>query len=262
MSADLPSPSGARRIVAPIARILSVTALWATSSMVTGATMSGVARAAADSGAAVAHGTRGGHDHVAAKGASKAPRPVAFECADALDDGTLVDDRQADAIARLAGGTRWPVAEPPPAVARPRGVRLYCGPDLDGDGDREALAEVTYLTAADGDSPSGGEADVTPIDGAPASYWFLVSKHGLTWRAIAGLAVELGGAPEDVGRSAIFVRRPAGKWGVEVERRGGPAQAGCHLAGYEIFELHAGVLRSVKAGDRSTACVPCGCDAP
>lgn len=238
----------------PIVPIIA--AMWM---VVTGATMSsGVARAAG-----------GGHDHGGAKGAqagakaagSKAPTPVAFECADALDDGTLVDDRQAEVIARLVPGTRWPVAEPPPAGARARGVRLYCGPDLDGDGDREALAEITYLQGDDADATGG--ADATPIDGAPASYWLLVSKHGVTWRAIAGLAVELGGPPADAGRSAMFVRRPGGiKWGVEVERRGGPAQAGCQLSGYEIFELHAGILRAVKAGDRSTACVPCGCDAP
>ena len=154
------------------------------------------------------------------------------------------------------------MAEPPPANARARGVRLYCGPDLDGDGDREALAEITYLTATERDGTSEGDADATPIDGAPASYWLLVSKHGLVWRAIAGLAVDLGGGAPDVGRSAMFVRRPGGKWGVEVERRGGPSQSGCHLAGYEIFELHAGVVRSVRSGDRSTACAPCGCDAP
>jgi hypothetical protein len=244
-----------RPIIAAIARAFSIAAL-------TGAAISGVARAASPSDAHVEHGRRGGHDHAGAKGSSKAPAPVAFECAEALDDGTLVDEREGEAIVRLAPTTRWPVAEPPPTGPRAHGVRLYCGPDLDGDGDREGLAEITYLTGGDGDRTSSGEADATPIDGAPARYWLLLSKHGATWRAIAGLAVDLGDAPAEAGRSALFVRRPGGKWGVEVERRGGPSQAGCHLAGYEIFELHAGVLRGVKAGDRSTACLPCGCDAP
>lgn len=259
--------------MAPMARALSSTAFFfsllfwflAASMVVTGAMTSGDARAAGGSGVGVAHGKKGGHDHAGAKGASKAPTPVTFECADALDDGTLVDDRQADAIARLAPGTRWPAAEPPPSGAPARGVRLYCGPDLDGDGDREALAEVTYLTGDDGDGTGNAatpRAAATPLDGAPATYWLLVSKHGVTWRAIAGLAVEPGGAPAGGGRSAMFVRRPGGKWGVEVERTGGPSQAGCHLAGYEIFELQGGALRGVKAGDRSIACVPCGCDAP
>ena len=185
---------------------------------------------------------------------NKAPAAVRFECPEALDDGTLIDERQAGVLAALAVGAKWLVGDPPAADLRPRGVRLFCGPDLDGDGDRESLVELSYPDA-------GSDDDATSSDGAGTAYALLVSRHGQAWRAIAGLAVDLGGGPE-AGRGATFVRRPGGRWGVEARRSSGGSAHDCRIAGYEIFELQAGGLRSVKAGDRSLTCLPCGCDNP
>ena len=192
--------------------------------------------------------------HSAPKSAPRSPAPATFECADALDDGTLVDERQVEVLARLAAGAHWLVGEPPRGDLRPRGVRLFCGPDLDGDGDREAEVELHY------DNP-GSDDDAMSSDSAGVVYSMLVSKHGPTWRAVAGVAVDLGGGPE-AGRGATFVHRPGGHWGVEARRSSGGSEHDCRIAGYEIFELHANVLRSVKTGDRSVTCLPCGCDQP
>jgi hypothetical protein len=215
--------------------------------------MMGIVTASAVSAAATAgRGTRGRPG--ASKG--KAEGEVTFECGDALDDGTLVDERQGDVLARLGAKAHWLVGDPPPADGRPRSVRLFCGPDLDGDGDREALAELTFA-----DVGSEGEGMSVAGDGSGTTFSLLVSKHGTTWRAVAGVAVDLTGGP-GAARSAVFVRRPGGHWGVEARRSGGGSEHDCHIAGYEIFELQASGLRSVKAGDRSVTCLPCGCDNP
>ena len=192
--------------------------------------------------------------HPAGKG--KEAASVTFECADALEDGTLVDERQGEALARLAVKARWLAGDPPPADARPRAVRLFCGPDLDGNGDREALAELTF--AGEGSEDEGMSV---AGDGSGTTYSLLVSKHGPTWRAVAGVAVDPAGGP-GAGRGAVFVRRPGGRWGVEARRSGGGSEHDCRIAGYEIFELQGNELRSVKAGDRSVTCLPCGCDNP
>lgn len=186
----------------------------------------------------------------------KAGAEVTFECGDALEDGTLVDERQAEVLARLAAKARWLVGEPPPSEGRPRAVRLFCGPDLDGDGDREAVVELTFVDAASED-----QAMTVAGDGSGTTYSLLVSKHGSTWRSVAGVAVDLAGGP-GAGRGAVFIRRPGGRWAVEARRSGGGAEHDCRIAGYEVFELQAGGLRSVKAGDRSVTCLPCGCDNP
>jgi len=202
--------------------------------------------------AAAGRGARGRPEGTKARVVSEAT----FECADALEDGTLVDERQGEVLARLAVKARWLEGEPPPSDARARSVRLYCGPDLDGDGDREAVADLTFVETGaqnDGMSLAG--------DGSATTYSLLISKHGAVWRAVAGLAVDAAGGP-GTGRAAVFVRRPGGRWGVEARRSGGGSEHDCRIAGYEIFELHANGLRSVKAGDRSVTCLPCGCDNP
>jgi len=189
-------------------------------------------------------------------GKARVASEATFECADALEDGTLVDERQGELLARLATKAHWLGGGPPPADARARSVRLFCGPDLDGDGDREALAEMTFVEtdAEDQGMSVAGEGSVT-------TYSLLVSKHGSVWRAVAGVAVDLAGGP-GAGRAAVFVRRPGGRWGVEARRSGGGSEHDCRIAGYEVFELQASGLRSVKAGDRSVTCLPCGCDNP
>lgn len=209
----------------------------------------GVMALAAEAGAA-GRGARGRPSGSKAKVVSEAT----FECEDALEDGTLVDERQAEVLARLAARARWLEGEPPPADVRPRSVRLFCGPDLDGDGDREAVADLTFV-----DMGAQDEGMSLPGDGSGTTYSLLVSKHGSAWRAVAGVAVDPTGGPGSV-RPAVFVRRPGGRWGVEARRSGGGSEHDCRIAGYEIFELQANGLRSVKAGDRSVTCLPCGCD--
>jgi len=203
---------------------------------------------------AAGHGGRGRPS--GGKAQTRAGGEATFECADALEDGTLVDERQGEVLARLAVKARWLAGDPPPADVRPRAVRLFCGPDLDGNGDREAVADLTFA-----DAGSEDEGMSLAGDGSGTTYSLLVSKHGATWRAVAGVAAGQTGGP-GAERGAVFVRRPGGRWGVEARRSGGGSEHDCRIAGYEIFELQANELRSVKAGDRSVTCLPCGCDNP
>ena len=200
--------------------------------------------------AVAAHGAR----HARAAHAP-APRLVRVSCPEALADGSLADAGAAPALAALAAGLRWGEAGRAAPSACHREVRLHCGPDLDRDGDPEAIVEITSRDVADGEGCD--EASAASGAGPPATvrYTFLVSRRGATWRAVAPLAVAEddsgGGAP-----AASFVRQGR-KLAVRVDRR--VAEGACQVRGYELYELRAGVLHSVGSGDASAACVPCGC---
>jgi len=175
-----------------------------------------------------------------------------FSCGDALDDGTLTDARQSDVFAALARGLRWGAGAPSPE-GRPSMVRMICGPDLDSDGDREAIIVASFPSAKDASD------DLTSI-AAPTSsmYTLLASKHATSWRAVAAIAFDVSDEP-DGQPSAVFVRRPQGGLAVEVEHDSF-ASSGCRITTYEVFGLVSGALQRLEVGDRSTACAPCGCD--
>ena len=177
---------------------------------------------------------------------------VRFHCDEALDDGSLVDFSQADHLARLARALTWPEIGPPSAVP-PRDVRIVCGPDVDGDGARDALARISF------DDP---EATASELDAGLTVYTLLVSKQGGTdWHALAPLAAEITG-DRDVEQSLAFVRVGPGKWGIELERSSFASETGCRITAYELFAWREGQLRTIEAGDRSPICAPCGCDRP
>ena len=175
-----------------------------------------------------------------------------FSCGDALDDGTLLDAHQVDVFAALARGLRWGLEGPPPE-GHPTVVRLICGPDLDGDGDKEAIVVATFPSARDASDDVASIAAPTS-----ATYTWLASKHATTWRAVAPIAFDVSDAPD--GQPApVFVRRARGVLAIEVEHKSF-ASAGCHLTTYEVFALVSGALQRLEVGDRSTTCAPCGCD--
>jgi hypothetical protein len=185
---------------------------------------------------------------------AKGPR---FTCPDALADGTLVDPHQGDVLAALAsglkaarstGGAGDPFGRPSDCH---RQVRLFCGPDLDGDGDREAIVEVSWWFT-EGCAAESRE-DEAPI----ATTTFLASKHGTSWRGVATLGAGLSEGPSS--RRAYFVRRRRGETAIRVEWSNVVSDSGCALGGYEIFTLRAGSLRRLEAGDSSRICAPCGC---
>ena len=199
------------------------------------------------------------------------PKPLRFSCAEALADGTLIDPRQAGALAALAAGLRWDAGDQfgPPTDCH-REVRLFCGPDLDHDGDSEAIVEVSWWFT---DSCASGSADGEFL---PVTKTFLASRHGAVWRGVAALGVASndesagalapgglsGGAPAAPAvRRLYFVRRPHGETAIRVEWANVASETGCALGGYEIFALRAGVLRKVEASDNSRICAPCGCGA-
>jgi hypothetical protein len=189
------------------------------------------------------------HEDRKSRKAARKPPPAHFSCADALDDGTVVDAAQAPNMTKLVRQLTWPEIGPAPELP-PRDIRIFCGPDIDGDGDRDAIVRVSF------DNP---ESSASEIDGALITYTVLASKHASAWRALGPLTADITG-DHDVQQSVTFVRRPSGPWAVEVERSSFASETGCRITGYEVFAWRAGVLATVEAGDRSPACAPCGCD--
>jgi len=175
-----------------------------------------------------------------------------FNCGDALDDGTVRDARQRGAFAALARGLGWGDDRPAPE-GEPSGVRLICGPDLDGDGDKEAIVVVSFPAAKDVSD------DVSSL-AAPASntYTLLASKRAAAWRAVAPIAFDVSDDPEGEPET-VFVRHGRGVVAIEVEHRSF-ASSGCRIITYELFALLSGALQRLEVGDRSVPCAPCGCD--
>lgn len=175
--------------------------------------------------------------------------PLHFTCADALDDGTLLDGSQAANLTKLARTLTWPDLGPPPPLA-PRDVRVFCGPDVDGDGERDAIVRLSF------DNPDTNES---ALDAEQLSYTWLASKHGASWRALGRLSADVTG-DRDIEQSVNFVRRGSGQYAIEIERSSFASETGCRITGYEILAWRAGALATVEAGDRSPKCTPCGCD--
>jgi len=177
------------------------------------------------------------------------PAPLHFSCADALEDGTLIDGGQAASLTKLARALSWPDMGPPPPLP-PRDVRLFCGPDVDGDGERDAIVRLAF------DNP---DASQSTIDAEQLTYTWLASKHAGSWRALGPLTAEMTG-DRDLEQTVVFVRRPSGQYGIEIQRSSFASETGCRITGYEIFAWRAGALATVEAGDRSPKCAPCGCN--
>jgi len=185
-------------------------------------------------------------------GHAKPPRrltPLHFTCADALEDGTLIDASQAGELTKLTRTLTWPELGPPPPLP-PRDVRLFCGPDVDGDGQRDAIVRLAF------DNPDTNES---AIDAEQLSYTLLASKRSGAWHALGRLTADVTG-DRDVEQSVAFVRRPTGQYAIEIERSSFASETGCRITGYELVAWRAGALVTVEAGDRSPKCAPCGCD--
>jgi len=197
---------------------------------------------------------------VSARPARRPARPPHQACDDALADGTLIDPGQAATLAALAARLKWAGDDDGGAPSEcHRAVRLFCGPDLDHDGDAEAIVEVAWwrtgncAAAQKGDAGDGGDHD-------QVTKTFLASRHGAVWRAVAPLAVSIDQeAAAEPARRSFFVKRPHGEAAVRVEWTSATSDTGCALGGYEVFALRGGSLRKLEGGDLSQACTPCGC---
>lgn len=188
---------------------------------------------------------------VPANAGAPRPKPVRFSCAEALSDGTLIDPHQEAALIAIAAGLRWKGDDPfgPPADCH-RTVRLFCGPDLDHDGDVDAIAEVSWRSTDDCASSENESGDFVPV-----AKTFVVSRHGAVWRGVAPLSI----TTDDDATPAFFVRRRGGDTAIRVEWKSAATDSGCAIGRYEVFALRAGALRQVESGDDSHTCVPCGC---
>ena len=186
------------------------------------------------------------------------PKPLWVACADALADGSIVDSRQAVEIGALAANLKWDGGYGVPGDCH-RAVRLFCGPDLDRDGDPEAIVQVNWWSATDGDAC---ESLRDATDHAIVIYTFLASKHLTVWRAVAPVGVAVDADGSAARPSAYFIRRSRGDLAVRTEWSSVSSDSGCRIGGYEVFALRAGALRKLEAGDSSFACIMCDCDQP
>jgi len=184
-------------------------------------------------------------------GGAPLPKHLRFSCADALADGTLIDSSQEAPLIAIAAALRWKGDDPfgPPADCH-RAVRLFCGPDLDRDGDVDAIVAVSWRFTDDCASSQNQSGDFVPV-----TKTFVVSRHGSTWRGVAPLAI----TTEDGPGNSFYVRRRGGETAIRVEWRNAATDSGCATGRYEVFTLRAGTLRRVESGDDSPGCVPCGC---
>ena len=186
------------------------------------------------------------------------PKPLRFTCAEALADGTLTDSRQEPALIAIAASLRWKGDDPFGAPADcHRAVRLFCGPDLDHDGDVEAIVEVSWRFTDDCAASQNESGDFVPV-----TKTFLASRHGTVWRGVAPLSItstdEAPSTSESTPR-AFFMRRPGGETAIRTEWTSAATDSGCAIGRYEVFVLRAGTLRRLEAGDDSRSCIPCGC---
>lgn len=198
----------------------------------------------------------------AAPAAHKAPPtrvvPLHVSCPEALEDGTPVDAHLTATLLALAATAPWTAADGPPSTCHPA-VKVTCGPDLDGDGDPEAIVQVQGWTAAD-DAPC---AELRAGDDHwLATHTFLATRHRDAWRVVARIDAGLTAADEPEARRATFVRRPGGRPGVRVEWTSLTSESGCRIAGYQLLELRAGVLHRLELGDNSRTCRLCDCSPP
>jgi hypothetical protein len=177
-------------------------------------------------------------------------------CPDALTDGTVVDAGQVDQLIKLAATLKWEGGYGSPRACH-RTVRLTCGPDLDRDGDPEAIVQVGWWSAVDGD-------DCGRLVGADdhwiVSYTFLATRHLGAWRAVGPLAVGIDADEAEARRPAYFVRRAHGELAVRTEWSTVSSDSGCRIGGYEVFAVRSGAVQRIEVGDNSLPCIMCDCD--
>jgi hypothetical protein len=199
---------------------------------------------------------------VGAAAAMAAPRkpappkyvPLHVACPEALEDGTPTDEPVTNALIAAAAAVPWTRADGPPSVCH-RTVHLTCGPDLDGDGDAEAIVQLQGWVATDD----------APCDTAKATdeHWllthtFLATRHQGVWRAVSRLDAGLSADDPDA-RRATFVRRAGSGPAIRLDWTSLTSDSGCRIAGYEILEWRAGALHRLELGDNSRTCSLCDC---
>lgn len=180
--------------------------------------------------------------------------PARVTCAEALEDGTPTDGRVTDALLAAAATVSWTRADGPPSSCH-RTVHLTCGPDLDGDGDPEAIVQLQGWAATD-DAPC--ETVQASDEHWLLTHTFLATRHHGAWRALGRLDAGLS-ADDPEARRAGFVRRAGGRHAVRVDWTSLTSDSGCRIAGYEIVEWRGGALRRLELGDTSRTCSLCDC---
>jgi hypothetical protein len=122
---------------------------------------------------------------------------------------------------------------------RMKAVRVDCGPDLDGDGDPEAV--VTLTRPYDG-PPGDGHADPESID-----LIFLASRHGSKWRAVVPLGIDgsIPGIEGSTGTSVQFVTLVDGRPALAIRRTGGGGgDCDCDSESTSVATLEHGQLQA------------------
>ena len=179
-----------------------------------------------------------------------APRPVSEACPEVAAGGKLRDPRLERDLSALAHKINFESDYGPPDDCHRR-VTLSCGPDIDGDGDKESIVQIKWRSVLNGqtcgtirDSNDYWETAVT----------FLISGRAGKWRAVGSLGIDIEGDQQDMHTHASFVRRRNGELAVQSTTTNVASDTMCEFGHYVLWRLKNGELREIERGDASPPC--------
>lgn len=185
------------------------------------------------------------------RGPSAAPlRPAVFPCAEARSNGTLVNKRNEAVLVKLAGTLHWEDDYGVPGDCE-RHIALQCGPDLDGDGQPESIASLSWLTPLNDESCTPGHPPMNNWENAKI---FLLTGHAGHWRALVPLGITINGDQQNQSREADFVRRPDGTTAIHVHELEFDGGNGCSSDVDVVSGYDHGALRRIDFIDHSPPC--------
>jgi hypothetical protein len=174
---------------------------------------------------------------------------ITVPCAEAGADGKPIDPRIDEELSTAARQLKWDSYGPPKPCHRR--VQLACGPDVDGDGQPEAIVHITWRTLLNGttcrtirDSNDYWDTGVT----------FLVSGRAGKWRAVGPLGIDIEGDQQDEHSSAWFVRRRDGELAIRASTTNVSSDTMCTIGSYTVWRLRNGKLVALETGDNSEPC--------
>jgi hypothetical protein len=175
---------------------------------------------------------------------------VTVPCPKVGPDGKPVRARLEEELSAVARSLKWDSDYGPPTSCHRR-LELVCGPDIDGDGQPEAIVHITWRTVLNGRTCRTIRDD--------NDYWdtgvtLLVSGRLGKWRAVAPLGVDIAGDQQVKESNAWFMRRRDGEIVVRSSWTNVASDTTCRFGQYTIWRLIEGKLVALETVDDSWPC--------
>jgi hypothetical protein len=166
---------------------------------------------------------------------------LTFPCPEARADGSVVDPRAQLALLALAHTLKWNDDYGFPDCHRR--VLLQCGPDIDGDGQQEAIVRIEGYVLLNGKSCKriSDSNDYWPV----AKTFFASGRPG-GWRNAQMLGADIVGDQQVQTTGAGFVRRRDGRVAIEFSTYSFDGGNGCGGTNRVIYRPERGKLRIVE----------------